>query len=358
MGLNKRRTGVRGALVNALAIARRVPTQNSSLKTQNSTLVDGEFIRKLDRLSLALGRDLMGGLMGEHRAVRRTSGIEFADYRQYSVGDDLRRVDWNAYARLGTLHVRQAQAEHDTALYLLVDASPSMAQGSPPPFDAARRLAAALGYIALSHLDTVVLAAPGADGVRGIGDWGLGTGDGGIPLSNPQSPIPNPSTQHSLRGRAEAASLFRVLGEMRTGAAVDFAGVLRGWSVGQGSRTGATAGRVALILSDLLREDYQEGVRLLVASGFQVTLLHLLSPDDMEPPDGGNMELEDSETGLRMEIQLGDESLREYRRRLDNWLSETQEWCRSNGAGYLLVQSDWDIERVILETLKWRRVMA
>src|SRR5947209_14429019 len=123
--------------------------------------IDGAFLRKLEHVSLALGKDLIGGLMGEHQAARRTSGIEFADYRKYSPADDLRRVDWNAYARLGTLHVKQAQAEHDTTLYLLVDASPSMDFGEPPKFLAARRLAAALGYVALAHLDKVVLIAPG-----------------------------------------------------------------------------------------------------------------------------------------------------------------------------------------------------
>src|SRR3954470_12885043 len=89
-------------------------------------VVDASLIAKLDRLSLNVGRDLISGLMGEHQAQRRTSGIEFADYRQYATGDDLRRVDWNAYARLGTLMVKQAQAEHDTLLYMLLDASPSM----------------------------------------------------------------------------------------------------------------------------------------------------------------------------------------------------------------------------------------
>src|SRR5919201_1138170 len=149
------------AIRNSRLISER-SRANSKFKIQNSKLVDGEFLRKLDRVSLALGRDLIGGLMGEHQATRRTAGIEFADYRKYSPADDLRRVDWNAYARLGTLHVKQSQAEHDTALYLLVDASPSMDFGEPPKFLAARRLAAALGYIALAHLDSVALTAPGA----------------------------------------------------------------------------------------------------------------------------------------------------------------------------------------------------
>src|SRR5205823_12939081 len=135
----------------------RLPTTDYRL------LVDGDFLQKLNRLSLVLGNDIIHGLMGEHQAVRRTSGIEFADYRQYSPGDDLRRVDWKAYARLGTLHVRQAQAEHDTILYLLVDASPSMEFGQPSKFLTARRLAAALGYVALSHLDSVVLSVPGVN---------------------------------------------------------------------------------------------------------------------------------------------------------------------------------------------------
>src|SRR5690349_15954049 len=141
--------------------------------------------------------------MGEHRAQRRTAGIEFADYRPYTPGDDLRRVDWNAYARLGTLQVRQAQAEHDTVLYLLVDPSPSMAFGAPAKFLAARRLAAALGYIALAHLDAVVLAAPG------VGGWGLGVGgrkgEAADPaltdeskIQNPKSKIPSP--QQIVRG--------------------------------------------------------------------------------------------------------------------------------------------------------------
>src|SRR5215210_2427650 len=149
------------AFSNLRGALSRGHTLNPKSKIQNPKLVDGEYLRKLDRLSLSVGRDLVNGLMGEHLAVRRTSGIEFADYRQYSAGDDLRRVDWNAYARLGTLHVRQAQAEHDTALYLLVDSSPSMDFGQPTKFFAARKLAAGIGYIALSHLDSLVLATPG-----------------------------------------------------------------------------------------------------------------------------------------------------------------------------------------------------
>jgi uncharacterized protein (DUF58 family) len=294
------------------------------------SIVDGEFLSKLNRLSLALGRDLIHGLMGEHQAVRRTAGIEFADYRPYSPGDDLRRVDWNAYARLGTLQVREAQAEHDTVLYLLVDASPSMDFGVPSKFFTARRLAAALGYVALSHLDSLVIATPG---VRG---QGLGV-------------------SARFKGRAEAGSLFRELQELRVGEVAPFDNVLAGWTA---VSSGHTAGRIAVVISDLLLDEYREGIRQLVAVGFQVTALHVLSPEEIAPPDEGDLELIDSETGERLEIHLGPESMTEYRRRLDEWLLEAQSWCRSQGAGYLLVRSDWDVERVMLQTLRQRGVTA
>jgi uncharacterized protein (DUF58 family) len=316
--------------------------------------MDADLLSKLDRLALGLGRDLIYGLMGEHRAQRRTTGIEFADYRPYTPGDDLRRVDWNAYARLGTLQVRQAQAEHDTVLYLLVDASPSMAFGTPSKFLAARRLAAALGYIALAHLDAVVLAAPGVGG-----GWGLGAGGGQDETSdpalaadprNPQSAIRNP--QSLVRGRAEAGRLFRQLQELPLGSPATFDDLLVGWSTRPGQ------GRLAILVSDLLLDGYRDGVRRLVAAGFQVALLQVLSPDELRPGETGDLDLVDSETGDRLEVHLGKESLAAYDANLRAWLAETADWCRDHGTGYLLVESAWDIERVLLEHARQRGITA
>jgi uncharacterized protein DUF58 len=322
----------------------------SDIRNSRSNVVDGEFLSKLDRLSLVLGRDLLSGLMGEHNALRRTSGIEFADHRQYSPGDDLRRVDWNAYARLGTLHIRQSQAEHDTVLYLLVDASPSMEYGEPSKFLVARRLAAAFGYIALSHLDAVVVSAPGSDEGRGAGGEGRRVSawePGSTPP--PQEDIAL-STQHSalstIKGRAEAGSLFRYLQAIQARSIASFDNVLSGWSARRGQ------GRIAIVISDLLLDGYQEGVRQLVGAGFQVMVLHVLSPDELRPSEMGEVELTDSETGKRLEIHLGEASIAEYRRRLDAWLAESEAWCRANGAHYLLVQSDWEVERVLLDTMR------
>jgi len=342
--LRNRQSGVRNRIARVSQLLRR-RVMDSSTPDSDSALVDGEYLRKLDRLSLSVGRELINGLMGEHLAVRRTTGIEFADYRQYSAGDDLRRVDWNAYARLGTLHVRQAQAEHDTALYLLVDSSPSMEFGRPTKFFAARKLAAGIGYIALSHLDSLILSTPGrADDTQRIAGQGQSHADYDSALRTPNS---------ALRGRAEAGTLFRSLQEMKPGGVAPFDNILLGWSTG---REGGRTGRLAVIISDLLLDEYKEGVRRLVASGFQVTLMHILSAEELRPPNEGELELIDSETGEKIEVHLGVESLAEYNRRLNTWLEETQQWCRNNGAGYILMESDWDIERMLLETLRRRGV--
>jgi Protein of unknown function DUF58 len=312
-------------------------------RTENGAVMDGDLLQKLDRLSLQLGQDLISGLMGEHAARRRTSGIEFADYRQYSAGDDLRRVDWNAYARLGTLHVRQSQAEHDTVLYILVDGSPSMDFGKPTKFLVARRLAAALGYVALTHLDGVVMTTPGADQLR-IADFELRIKD----ESNPQSAIRN----SQFRGRAESGDMFRALQGLCTGSVADFDGLLAGWTAGRGQ------GRIAVVISDLLLDGYRLGVKQLLSAGFQVVVLQLLSPEELAPRDLGDLELIDSETNANMDIYLGKEGLAEYNKQLHAWLDNCESWCRSQGANYLLLQSDWDIERILLDMFRRRGITA
>lgn len=300
----------------------------------NDLVVDTDLVKKLDRLSLSVGNDLIGGLMGEHPAVRKTMGIEFSDFRPYSVGDDLRRVDWNAYARLGTLHVRQAQAEHDTTLYVLVDASPSMEFGTPSKFLTARRLAASFGYIALAHLDAVVMATPGAHQGSGGGEH---------------------VSYRRFRGRAESGEMFRVLQGLKTQAISGFNATLGTWVQ---ENAGRGRGRIAVVVSDLLLDGWRNGVKALVAAGFAVAMLHIVSQEELDPSEKGDLELLDSETGERLEMYLGKEGLAEYERRLNEWLDETEGWCRAQGAGYLRVMNDWDVERVMLETLRRRGVVG
>lgn len=338
---NKRKaTNTRNSTFSVMGWLRNLGNRTHEARpigSDDGLVVDTELLRKLDRISLSVGHDLLGGLMGEHPANRRTVGIEFADFRPYSAGDDLRQVDWNAYARLGTLNVRQSQAEHDTTLYLLLDASPSMAFGSPSKFMTARRLAASLGYIALAHLDSVVMTTPGSNEALTSGT------DAGMPIISPGLLV------QRFRGRAESGEMFRLLQGLRTRSTSDFDSYLAAWA---GENAGRAQGKIAVVVSDLLLDGWRDGLRALVSAGYQTSVMHIVSPEEITPDSTGDLELIDSETGERMEIYLGREGLAEYDRRVQSWLEETGAYCRSQGAGYFRVMSNSDIERVLLESLR------
>ena len=114
------------------------------------TVFDEAFLRQLERLLLLMRSPVRGGLKGGRRSVKRGQSVEFADYRDYTPGDDLRQLDWNVYARLEKLFVKLFVEEEDVTISLLLDASASMTFGAPSKLQFAKRAAAALGYIGLA----------------------------------------------------------------------------------------------------------------------------------------------------------------------------------------------------------------
>ena len=118
-------------------------------------LFDSDFLKKLEYLSLVSRRVFRGQLLAQRRTMQLGGGIEFADHREYTPGDDFRYLDWNVYARHDELLLKRFQEEEDLHVYLLLDCSKSMAFGDPSKFDYVRRVGAALAYIALADLDRV-----------------------------------------------------------------------------------------------------------------------------------------------------------------------------------------------------------
>jgi uncharacterized protein (DUF58 family) len=140
-------------------------------------LFDSEFLKKLEYLSLVSKRVFRGQLLAQRRTMQLGGGIEFADHREYTPGDDFRYLDWNVFARHDELLLKRFQEEEDLHVYILLDCSRSMAFGSPSKFDYARQVAAALAYIALADLDRVAVVAF----ARGIvADFPLTRGKGRI----------------------------------------------------------------------------------------------------------------------------------------------------------------------------------
>src|SRR4029450_5379742 len=125
----------------------------------DTTVFDEAFLRQLERLLLLMRSPVRGGLKGGRRSVKRGQSVEFADYRDYSLGDDLRQLDWNVYARLERLFVKLFVEEEDVTITLLIDTSASMAWGNPAKLLFAKRAAAALGYIGLASEDRVAVSS-------------------------------------------------------------------------------------------------------------------------------------------------------------------------------------------------------
>src|SRR5258708_33635346 len=135
-------------------------------------LFDEKTLRKLDRLTLVASRVRSGVMKGERRSNKRGTSIEFADYRNYVQGDDLRRVDWNIFARLERPFIKLLEEEEDLAVHLLIDASASMDwpenSMDENKFNFARRVLAGLGYNSLANGDQLTAHAPGG---RDLGRW-------------------------------------------------------------------------------------------------------------------------------------------------------------------------------------------
>ena len=131
------------------------PSRTEGDEDDPLSLFDEEFQRRLEVLAIAARRMQSGRTRAERRSKKTGSGIEFADHRQYSPGDDLRYLDWHVYQRHGRLLLRLFEEEEDLSIYILVDGSRSMSFGKPKKLFYAKRLAAALAYIALASLDRV-----------------------------------------------------------------------------------------------------------------------------------------------------------------------------------------------------------
>ena len=287
-------------------------------------IFDEAFLRRLEQLELASRRLSAGRMKGERRSLRRGQSVEFADYRNYSAGDDLRQLDWNAYARLEKLFVKLFVEEEDVTVHLLVDASRSMDHGQPNKLDAARRAAAALGYLGLASMDRVSVAF--------LGD---GTASGMRPL----------------RGKSRALDLFRFLASPRTERLTGLAAAARAYA-------GRMRGSGPLVLiSDLMDPGYLDALRDLAGTRSQLSVLHLLAPDELEPDVPPDARLVDSETGQAVEVSGDDDLVERYRARLGEWQAEIAAFVSRRGGAYVPVASDLDVADLLFDVLRRRRVV-
>jgi uncharacterized protein (DUF58 family) len=283
-------------------------------------LLSADFLTQLERLSLLSRRSFRGRVKGERRSPRKGISVEFSDFRPYGIGDDLRYVDWNVYARLDRLYLKLFVDEEDLCLHLLVDASASMGFGAPSKLDHAARLAAALGFVGLIGLERV-----------GVGVLRERVAEGFPPA----------------RGRSQVLPLMDFLGRVRPGGATSLNDGLAAYAL-----RSREAG-LAVLVSDLMDPSgYERGLKALLERRFDVHVVHVLAPDEMNPAFGGDLRLLDAETDELRDLTLDGEALRSYLERLRVFLDRAEQFCRGNEITYHRVVTDTPVEEFMLRQLK------
>lgn len=285
-------------------------------------LLEPTFLAKLDRLSLVSRRMHRGQIQGERRSPNKGASVEFSDFRTYTHGDDFRQIDWNAYARLERLFVKLFVAEEDLTIHILLDASQSMAWGEPDKWHFARRLAAALGYIALAGLDRVTAVA----------------------LTDASHKATDRFRPH--RGKRQALAWLDWLAGLQPSGDLDPDTALRDY------RATTRQPGPLLVISDLLGPGWESGLQALAGGRFDVTLLHLLAPQEVSPVLEGDFHLIDSENGAAVEITADYDLLQRYRQRLADWQGHLQQVCASIDARYIFLQTTTPLEDLVLAYLR------
>ncbi|MEN8148729.1 MAG: DUF58 domain-containing protein [Planctomycetota bacterium] len=278
---------------------------------------DEDFLKTLSYLDLTAKQIRAGSRRGERASRRTGSGTLFRDYRSYSRGDDLRYVDWNIYGRLDSLFVKVFEVEESADVLLFVDRSLSMDFGTPTKLDFARRIAAALGYIALSHLDQVTVV-----------------------------PVPGNEIR-SFSGKLHAPALFSHLLEQAPEGETDLYGSVRR-ALGPARRS-----RLAIVISDLLDpQGWQRAVEYLLHRRHRVFLVHVVSAEEEEPELSGSLRLLDSETGRIREVRVTDQLLEEYREVWSLFCSRAESFARRREIGHARVRSDLPFGPAVLTILR------
>ena len=291
------------------------------------TVFDEAFLRQLERLLLLMRSPVRGGLKGGRRSVKRGQSVEFADYRDYSLGDDLRQLDWNVYARLEKLFVKLFVEEEDVTVTLLIDASASMATGAPG--EAPVRQAGGRG----PRLHRARQRGPGR-GQRAVrADRTATGGDARLRPRLPAAgrPVRDRARRRPDRPRRRRASRRRPAPRPR--------------------RRRSSSRTCSIPAADKI-------IRELAATGSELVILHVLSPDELDPQLEGDLRLVDVETGDGIDVTVDLATVDAYKERLAAWKAGFADLAAKRRASYVDLSSDTNLADLMFAELRRRRVLG
>ncbi len=301
--------------------------------TQPETLLSPSFMHSLDRLDVMSRKILRGRMQGERRSKKKGQSVEFADYRSYVVGDDLRFIDWNLYARLDKLFLRLFMEEEDLSVSVVMDVTKSMDFGDPNKLLYAKRVAAALGYIGLTHYNRVSLytfadtVTDMAQGMRG------------------RRPIPRMLSflegQQAIEGEHVSGNLAAVCKRL--------------------AMLQRQPGIIVLLSDFFDKGDMADALRYLGGDRHDVYAIQLLAPQEVDPAKGnilGDLRLRDIEDGDIAEVSVSPALIRRYKANLQAYCQHVREQCLKRGVAYMISETDVPFETLILKYLRQRGLLG
>lgn len=278
-------------------------------------LLSPELLEQLERLELVSRKVFRGRMKGERRSKRKGQSVEFADFRNYVPGDDLRFIDWNTYARLDKLFLKMFLEEEDLHFFVLLDASRSMDFGTPSKLLYAKQLAAALGFIGLVRSDRVRIETLGQPANRPGPMW---------------------------RGRASLWRMLDYLDEIQPGEQISLAEGVRNFALRNSGKG------ILVLISDLMdKQGFETAFRYLLAQQMDVYVVQVLSAEEIDPDVKGDLKLVDCEDAAVTEITASAPLLKRYHQTLQTFVASAREFCTRRGMNYLLANTQTPVDQLV-----------
>ncbi len=285
-------------------------------------LLDPVFLHKLEQLELVSRKIFVGRMKGERKSRRRGSSVEFAEHRNYAVGDDLRHIDWNVYGRLDRLFLKLFLEEEDLHVYTMLDTSLSMDFGTPTKLRYGKQVAAALSFIGLVNHDRVLVDTFSARLEQGL---------------------------HGIRGRSQMWRVVQYLDRLQPTGTSDLTAAAREFAIRHSGKG------VVVVVSDFLdKRGYQEALRYLLARNMDIYVVHVLSQEEVNPELVGDLRLVDAEDGDFAEITMSAPLIKRYKDTLNAFVGGIKEWCTTRGITYIFTTNQFPFDKLILNYLRER----
>ncbi len=283
------------------------------------SIIDREFLEKLERLAMRWRKSFPGLVGGHNLSQFSGQGQEFLDHRHFHHGDDLRAVNWRAYMRFEKLFLKMFRVEPHTPVRIMLDVSESMGTGSSGKFFYSRRLAAALCYVGLVRLDSILIqpfSANLADCFRCSG------------------------------GRHRFGPAADFLGQLAPGGRTDYLRVVRDFISAYSQRG------LLVVISDFLDDgDCERALQYLADFGHELLLVHVWDEEDRTPPWDGELELIDAETGAHVELEFDSDSRAAYTAGFDAFRDRLRRLASRNGGRFASIPTSTPVEEAVFGPL-------